>query len=467
MGLMAAASWALLGALAARPAAAAERRLGIIPFTGPGAEEVQRATVRALSARRYRVIELESGAFPGARNESDAARALATDQNLLAVLSGGVKKKGKNLVASIVLRDGQDGSVIGQDSWTSKKGTRPLVKSVQTGIWPAFRDALGGLREGGRGDTSDPLAGAPPPPPPPPPLSRPATETPERSDRTDRSERTERAERAERSEASSSSEGEVRRRPPRVEEEPEEPSAPMTHGPVPIEVYVGPRISTRSLSYRNVPEAPLAEFKTSRPSAALGFGVAWFPLLGTPRVGVAIEGQYGARMRATTADDLSYDLSTQEVIGSALAGITTGPVALDLMVGGGLHQSKFEGLTEEATMAQPIPNVNYTLLRAGVGARYYTGTPFSLFAGGAYRHIFGAGDIKSDAWFPNLKVYGLDANLGANYRFMPWLEARLSFDLRYYRYHMNTSTGDPRVAGGAVDMYWGALLGVAGLFGAK
>jgi hypothetical protein len=440
---------AVLLALASSPAFAAEKRIGLIPFTGPGASAVQRATVKALAARRFRVMELDSGASPGARNEADAARAIAADQSLMAVLSGTVKKKGRKLVASLILRDGNDGQVIGQDAWSGRSAAA-LAKAVQKEIWPSFKDALGELQpREGRPESADPV---PPPPPPPPPLARPATETPDSEP------------------VSRPPVSEVRRRPPPVEEEAEEkeaPATPMAYGPMPIEVYVGPRFSTRGLKYRNVPEKPLAEFQTDRPSAAVGFGAAWFPLLGTPRVGVTVDGQFGARMRATTADDHTYDLQTYEVMGGAAAGITTGPLALDLNVGGGVHQANFNGTTEEAKAVQPIPNVNYTFLRAGLGARLYTSSPFSLMAGGSYRHVFKAGDIAGADWFPNLKVYGLDFMIGAAYRILPWLEARASFDGRYYRYHMNTAIGDPRVAGGAVDLYWGALVGVAGLFGAK
>jgi hypothetical protein len=224
-------------------------------------------------------------------------------------------------------------------------------------------------------------------------------------------------------------------------------------------------MSARSLSYKNVPQGKLNEFRTSRPSASLGFGATWLPHLTTPRLGLSVEGQYGARVRAATEDDSTYELSSNEVVGSALVGIPLSWGAIDLMVGGGIHQNKVVSLDDPAPPQAPLPDVSYQFLRAGLGIHVYTSSPFSLVAAGSYRHILGAGDIASEDWFPHLKVYGLDALLGAAYRIAPWLEARVQVDGRLYRYHMNSIEGEPRVAGGAVDQYLGAWLGVAGLFG--
>jgi hypothetical protein len=55
--------------------------------------------------------------------------------------------------------------------------------------------------------------------------------------------------------------------------------------------------------------------------------------------------------------------------------------------------------------------------------------------------------------------------VGGSYRLMSWLEARVQLDGQRYRYHMHASEGDARVAGGAVDQYWGVWIGAAGVFG--
>jgi hypothetical protein len=441
-----------LAAAVARPAVAAPRpkRVAVVPFTGPSAKAVQRMVTKALEAKRFKVVVVSEGpAADDGPGEDGAARTAVADSKSVGVFSGVVKQeKKKVLTFTLFLRDGDDGGVVQQNSWTSKKGPGPLLRAVKKGVWPTFGRTLQSLK-----------LPAPKPAEPEEPVA--ATPTPKPSDAPILDEPVASGPRP----RAPAPAAEVDRRPAGETTAEEEPAGTRAVGPAPIELVVGPRFGARSLSYRNVPANNLSEFRTERPSAALGFGAAWFPRLGLPRLGLAVEGQYGSRVRANRGDSQSYDLRTDEVFGGALVGVPYRWVTVDLAVGGGIHQSKFVPLDDASATDPPIPDVSYKFARAGGVLHVYTPSGFSVMAGGAYRHVLSAGDIASEDWFPNLKAYGLEATIGASYRIVRWVEARLQLDGRRYRYHMNTTEDDKRVAGGAVDQYWGAWLGVAGVFG--
>ncbi|HXU83850.1 MAG TPA: hypothetical protein VN914_20790 [Polyangia bacterium] len=449
----------LVAATASPAQAAPPKRIAVVPFTGPAAKPLQKLVTKALESKHYRVVVVAEGPAPDdGPGEDGAARTAVAESKAVGVVSGVVKKQGKVFTATILLRDGEDGGVVQQNSWTSKKGPGPMLRAVKKGMWKTFARSVQSLRAPAPPKPSEPeetpVAEATPTPARAPTPARPSSpiideEPPVASTARPRAPAAEHRQPAEET--------------PVVDEE-GAPSA-RTVGPAPIEVVVGPRLSSRSLTYRNVPGNTLSEFKTDRPSAALGFGASFFPRLGLPRLGVAIEGQYGSRVRASRGDTQSYDLRTDEVFGGALVGVPYRWIAVDLALGGGLHRSKFVPLDDASAQAPPIPDVSYRFMRVGGIFHLYTPSGFSVMAGGAYRRVLSTGAIASDDWFPYLTAYGVDGMAGASYRIMRWVEARLQVDARRYRYHMNAAEDDKRVAGGAVDAYWGAWLGVAGVFG--
>src|SRR6185295_7667377 len=78
------------------------------------------------------------------------------------VISGVVKKKGKVYTASVFLRDGDDGGVVKQNSWTSKRGPGPLLRAVKKGMWSTFGPTLKSMQLPSAPKAAEP-EGAPPP----------------------------------------------------------------------------------------------------------------------------------------------------------------------------------------------------------------------------------------------------------------------------------------------------------------
>jgi hypothetical protein len=436
----------LVASLAAAPAYAGPgNRVGLVPFKGSGAEKLQRAAAKALTSHGFRVVEIDDvRATRAGATLDEATLVLAAQSDLVGVMGGVVTTKGRNVAVTLSLRAGKDGSVVGERTWSSRKGAGALARVVQSATWSAFGAELKRLRDdpaAARPETpvkeAPPAAPEPPAPPKPEPPAPAVSAVPTRTSA-----------------------------PVVVQSRAVDEPAPATGATHPhqaaVELVVGPRMSTRELSYTG---ATVSEFHTNRPYTALGFGAAWFPLLGRPQVGLAIEGQFGARAHATRAETLTYELRTNEVTGSALVGYPFEWVTVDLVAGGGIHETNVIGLDAAASMPSPIPDVSYKYLRGGLGLHVYTPSPFALFAGGYYRHVLSAGGIAGSDWFPHLQVRGMDVTAGASYRILSWLEARLQVDGRIYDFKMKADPGAARFADSAVDRYWGAWLGAAALFG--
>src|SRR5436190_1845649 len=92
VALLGAITFALVASGAA--AQAAPRRVGVVPFTGPGAKAVQKAVTKAIAAHKFKIIDLDDGpaADPGP-GEDQAARTVAARSKLVGVLSGVVVTK--------------------------------------------------------------------------------------------------------------------------------------------------------------------------------------------------------------------------------------------------------------------------------------------------------------------------------------------------------------------------------------
>jgi hypothetical protein len=80
----------------------------------------------------------------------------------------------------------------------------------------------------------------------------------------------------------------------------------------------------------------------------------------------------------------------------------------------------------------------------------------------AFRGVFSVGGIGTAQWFPEAKANGMDAGLMLGYALPLGFEIRIGGDYRRYWFDLNPVPPDPPyVAGGALDQYWGASIGVA------
>jgi len=125
---------------------------------------------------------------------------------------------------------------------------------------------------------------------------------------------------------------------------------------------------------------------------------------------------------------------------------------------GGEHAFTFTSMGASDRSTLDIPDTIYRFIRPGVGIHFELPAQLSLSLSGGFRWVFNNGGQFHDTFFKYSTVNGVDAQLGAGYRFASWGEVRAVGDFRRYFSSMNCNATnmvcDPRfLAGGAVDQY--------------
>lgn len=112
-----------------------------------------------------------------------------------------------------------------------------------------------------------------------------------------------------------------------------------------------------------------------------------------------------------------------------------------------------------------IPDISYTLLRSSLDFKLAFG---SLNATGSvgFRLPLGFGEATEAEWFPRMGGYGVEAGAGLEYPLSRRVSIEALGTLRRYLLEMNSRpqdamVGEAEVAGGAVDLYLSAYVGVS------
>ena len=113
------------------------------------------------------------------------------------------------------------------------------------------------------------------------------------------------------------------------------------------------------------------------------------------------------------------------------------------------------------------PNVNYSLVHAGAGARIQVTPALDIDVSGGYVAILNpgkaAGEVASPALYPQTTGFGLDASLSVGFRFTSMFGIRVGGDLRRIGLNTHRKATDPvppLPTGGALDQYISAWGGV-------
>lgn len=137
----------------------------------------------------------------------------------------------------------------------------------------------------------------------------------------------------------------------------------------------------------------------------------------------------------------------------------------------GPHQLGFDltfgrlssGLADENDAARS-PDVDYTLLRSAFDVTVDLGKLRVIGAAG-FRLPLGYGEISELRWFPRVGGYGVEAALGVDYPVSRKFSVELDASARRFVLEMNSEPSDAlqgtsEVAGGAVDLYLSAYVGM-------
>lgn len=232
-----------------------------------------------------------------------------------------------------------------------------------------------------------------------------------------------------------------------------------------VDVSAGARLFGRSLWFTD------DFFQRLRPysltiAPAVAAAVEWYPMVPFSRgaaswFGVVASGEYGFGFTSTDAQGRAYATASY----GFTAGLRFRRVFWRAEVGATLaygHQvfSIDRGAADQAP-PEGIPNVAYQSVRVGVSGRLNLLRRLVLTAGATYLAVVDAGEIDGEDYFPRSFIGGVELRLGAAVPLAAGFEARADLEWRRYFHHMNVVPGDRLVAGGAVDDFYAATVGVA------
>lgn len=115
---------------------------------------------------------------------------------------------------------------------------------------------------------------------------------------------------------------------------------------------------------------------------------------------------------------------------------------------------------DELTPRPTIPNVEYHMLRAGLGYRWDIGFGFFFMGAAGLAYPLASGEILGEDWFPRGEAGSVDAEAGFGQR-VDDFELRARFVYQRFFYSFNPQPEDARVAGGALDQYFSGVVDVA------
>lgn len=390
--------WLALGLLVSSAHAEdLDQRVRVEGLDGKRERAVRRAVVEGLTQLGYEVVD--------------------DDGDVRAVVTGDMKRERKRWVVKLVVRSGDDGSAVGRTTLRARTPAK-LAKVTRKLVGKRLRK---------------PLTKAQPPRPPEPepePESEPEPEP-------------------------------VATAEPADDEEPATAAAPVsvrrsaTFGGDSEATYAiagGVQLYQRTFTYRDdlfmvlpTHEAPL--------SAAMFIRASWFPLAWA---GVAGRFAYTDEFESAAMDGTRFPTSSSAWsvgprVRRELAGLD-----LELQVDYGRHAF---AIGDAPGRDNPgIPDASYDYVRAGSSARLPLGNRWTAGASLGYRHVLALGEVQD--MFPRAKAAAVDGQLILEARFGGHLHVELAAELERYFFALRPEPGDTNVAGGALDQYLGARVGV-------
>jgi hypothetical protein len=235
--------------------------------------------------------------------------------------------------------------------------------------------------------------------------------------------------------------------------------------PVALNIGAGVKLFGRRFFYRDDIFESLSKY-TLPVGPALQLEADWYPgahFTDGPgaHVGISVGFNYALGISSVANDGTRYGTSAVRLRLGLIGRLTFGRIQLLPQFGYVLQNYNIaNGANGDAK--PNIPDVRYSILRAGLGTRINLFGPLSLTAGAAYEAPLSTGEISSASYFPRLKAGGLDANFGfAVGPIFDRIELRLGVEYIRFWYTLNPEPGDTSVAGGALDDSFGGSLMLA------
>ncbi len=242
---------------------------------------------------------------------------------------------------------------------------------------------------------------------------------------------------------------------------------PLDHSNAMVFAEVAVGVARRSLNYIEPLYGPLRPYRAPAigvysiggeiyPAASSGINVAKdIGLVARVANSLSLESKSEDGTQTARAIFWRYAVGLR---GRILAGKTKGSPLIGVEGTYGVWSFLFGG---DADLVDESPPVQYRYLRAGADLRVPVGV-FTLLGGAGYMNVLTAGPLTDR--FPNARIFGVDATIGATYPVMPWADVRLA--LTYARIFSNThaDVDAAYVAAGALDQYIMGNLGMSAIF---
>lgn len=400
----------------------AQIKVGVEKFEGAKEGKVRKTVQKVLKKKKIKVVTAKTidakAAELGANMDSNEDRVrVARELELNAYISGSVEREGRKWVATVLVTNGGDGSVLEEKEFKHRKYNRMLAV-VSKRLW----GKLGGAIKSGEVPTA------------------PVVEAPVAEAQPDS----------------------------QVAETPEpEPTPSHRAKYAPLEVEAGLDFFTRSYTYDNDKTQTLRPYDLGGAPAGK-IALNWYPLAHFQdgfAANIGLTGRFSQAFGLTseTSDGGAFPTSSSAMAAGLRLRFPSDKWQASTAVVYGIHDFSIED--DGATDKPLIPSVTYNYVGIEGAARVEVMDALSVITSLSYRQVLSAGELDEPRFFPNASAWGLAAFLGIGTTYIDPVEIRLGFDVQRYALDLGTKAGDPLEADGAIDQYLGGSLTVATHFG--
>jgi hypothetical protein len=410
---------------------AQSQRVVVLEFQGRGAPQVRGDVVSALGKRsEVEVVSLKEAESARQRlgvswGSAESYQRVGAELGVAAFVEGNVQKAGKKWKANVRVRDASTGLVSSEETWARK--SLPQLKAVEGNFWQALGPAISSASVPPGGATGGKAVGSGSPGPKES-ASAPAEKGPRK---------------VEKQAAADDDDEQQAEADEEAESEPNVPSAKSEGQRMhpALVAWAGPRLMWRDLSYDDE-ATDLSTYQNTAGSPAfnLAAGAQWYPgarsrsdwlsdigIEADIDASLGLKSKQGNKEVKTTAYELSAGLVYRLPLDSFVPHFRIGYV-----------KQVFEADVPKGT---PLPNVNYSSLRFGLGTQIFLMDALVFDVNAAYLYVLDAGDIGSKAYAPDLSTFAFEVSGGLVGYIKQVYGIRAGVDFRRYAFDFGDNPG--------------------------
>lgn len=384
------------------------KRVVVLKFSGPSAGVVRNHVVSAMQYESD-VALVPSESFEGL--SASARTDAAAEAQVSAFIDGSVKKKGKFLVATILVRDASSGSILHRENWRRKKNQ---LKEIRDNFWAVMGPYI--MRSQVPTQAKPPAWETEPEEAPPAPVASAEDED---------------------EEAPPPASGMPAFDTEEAEEEPAHASSDRNPLHPALILAIGPRLMWRKLAYDG-------------DTTLLGYS-GYSKDGGTPAFNFALHAEWypGAHRRKNWLSNIGLELDADYALGLKAKVDRSGKqykvkaydVAAGLVVRVPLEMFEprfrvsyvLQGFDAPLPADLPLPSVKYGAVRLGASTVVRIVDAFNFDVGVGYLIVMNTGQFGSSEYASKLSAKGWEIGAGATVRFKERFGLRLGVDFRRYK----------------------------------